>query len=60
MSFVDRTRRRAEEVVGDVEEKVGEPTGDDELVAEGHAERAGDPVRDAASGRGATVRKPTS
>ncbi|MDT7617942.1 MAG: hypothetical protein QOG20_6609 [Pseudonocardiales bacterium] len=56
MSFIDKAKHRAEEVIGDVKEKVGELTGNDELQAEGrmdqvsgNVKQAGDSVRDAAS-----------
>ena len=54
MSFVDKARHKAEEVIGEVKEKVGELTGNDELKAEGKADQAsgnvkqaGDSVKDA-------------
>jgi uncharacterized protein YjbJ (UPF0337 family) len=56
MSFIDKAKHRAEEVIGDVKEKVGELTGNDELQAEGrmdqvsgNVKQTGDSVRDAAS-----------
>ena len=54
MSFVDKAEHKAEEVIGEVKEKVGELTGNDELKAEGRADQAsgnvkqaGDSVKDA-------------
>jgi uncharacterized protein YjbJ (UPF0337 family) len=35
MSFVDKAKHKAEEVVGQVKEKVGELTGNERLEAEG-------------------------
>jgi uncharacterized protein YjbJ (UPF0337 family) len=56
MSFIDKAKHRAEEVIGDVKEKVGELTGNDELQAEGrmdqvsgNVKQVGDSVRDPAS-----------
>jgi uncharacterized protein YjbJ (UPF0337 family) len=56
MSFVDKAKHKAEEVIGEVKERVGELTGNDELKAEGKADQAsgnvkqaGDSVKDAAS-----------
>ena len=56
MSFVDKAKHKAEEIIGDVKEKVGELTGNEELQAEGkkdqvsgNVKQAGDSVKDAAS-----------
>lgn len=56
MSFIDKAKHKAEEVIGEVKEKVGELTGNDELQAEGkkdqvsgNVKQAGDSVKDAAS-----------
>ncbi len=56
MSFIDKAKHKAEEVIGEVKEKVGELTGDEELAAEGkkdqvsgNVKQAGDSVKDAAS-----------
>lgn len=56
MSFIDKAKHKAEEVVGEVKEKIGELTGNDELAAEGRKDQAsgtvkqaGDSVKDAAS-----------
>ncbi|MHA6784637.1 CsbD family protein [Pseudonocardia saturnea] len=63
MSFIDKAKHKAEEVVGEVKEKVGELTGDDKLRAEGrkdqvsgNVKQAGDSVEDAASNLGDTLR----
>jgi uncharacterized protein YjbJ (UPF0337 family) len=59
MSFIDKAKHRAEVVVGEVKEKVGELTGNDRLKAEGQKDRVsgnvtqtGDSVKDAASNLG--------
>ena len=64
MSFVDKAKHKAEEVVGQVKEKVGELTDDPELEAEGQQEQvtgnvkqAGDSVKDAASDIGRKLSK---
>ncbi len=56
MSFIDKAKHKAEEVIGDVKEKLGELTGNEELQAEGkkdqasgNVKQAGDSVKDAAS-----------
>ena len=56
MSFIDKAKHKAEEVIGDVKEKVGELTGNEQLQAEGkkdqvsgNVKQAGDSVKDAAS-----------
>lgn len=56
MSFIDKAKHKAEEIVGEVKEKIGDLTGDEELQAEGQKEQvtgnvkqAGDSVKDAAS-----------
>jgi uncharacterized protein YjbJ (UPF0337 family) len=56
MSFIDNAKHKAEEVIGEVKQKVGELTGDEELAAEGqkdqvtgNAKQAGDSVEDAGS-----------
>lgn len=56
MSFIDKAKHKAEEIVGEVKEKVGELTGNEELEAEGlkeqagaNVKQAGDSVKDAAS-----------
>lgn len=56
MSFIDKAKHKAEEVVGEVKEKIGELTGNEELAAEGkkdqlsgNVKQAGDSVKDAAS-----------
>ncbi len=56
MSFIDKAKHKAEEVIGDVKEKVGELTGNEELQAEGkkdqlsgNVKQTGDSVKDAAS-----------
>ena len=56
MSFIDKAKHKAEEVIGEVKEKVGELTGDRELAAEGqkdqvsgNVKQVGDSVKDAAS-----------
>lgn len=63
MSFVDKARHKAEEVVGQVKEKVGELTGNDELKAEGrkdqvtgNVKQTGDSIKDAASNLGDTLK----
>ncbi len=59
MSFIDKAKHKAEEVVGEVKEKVGELTGNDKLKAEGqkdqvsgNVKQTGDSVKDAASNLG--------
>ncbi|WP_300009051.1 CsbD family protein [Pseudonocardia sp.] len=59
MSFVDKAKHKAEEVIGEVKEKVGELTGNDELRAEGqkdqvsgNVKQTGDSVKDTASNLG--------
>lgn len=59
MSFIDKAKHKAEEVVGEVKEKVGELTGNDRLKAEGrkdqasgNVKQAGDSAKDAASNLG--------
>lgn len=54
MSVIDKARHRAEEVVGEAKEKVGELTGNDTLRSEGrkdqvsgNVEQTGDSVRSA-------------
>nr|MDP9167196.1 CsbD family protein [Actinomycetota bacterium] len=54
--FIDKAKHKAEEVIGDVKEKVGELTGNEELQAEGkkdqlsgNVKQTGDSVKDAAS-----------
>jgi uncharacterized protein YjbJ (UPF0337 family) len=56
MSFIDKAKHKAEEVIGEVKEKVGELTGNEELEAEGqkdqvsgNVKQAGDSAKDAAS-----------
>jgi uncharacterized protein YjbJ (UPF0337 family) len=56
MSFIDKAKHKAEEVIGEVKEKVGELTGNEQLEAEGkkdqvtgNAKQAGDSVKDAGS-----------
>jgi uncharacterized protein YjbJ (UPF0337 family) len=56
MSFIDKAKHKAEEVIGEVKEKIGELTGNEELEAEGkkdqvtgNVKQAGDSVKDAAS-----------
>jgi uncharacterized protein YjbJ (UPF0337 family) len=56
MSFIDKAKHKAEEVVGEVKEKVGELTGNDRLRAEGqkdqvsgNVKQTGDSVKDTAS-----------
>lgn len=56
MSFVDKAKHKAEEIIGGVKEKIGELTGDRYLQAQGQADQvsgnvkqAGDSVGDAAS-----------
>ncbi|MFC4942296.1 CsbD family protein [Pseudonocardia sp. GCM10023141] len=56
MSFIDKAKHKAEEVIGEVKEKVGELTGNESLEAEGkkdqvtgNVKQAGDSVKDAAS-----------
>lgn len=56
MSFIDKAQHKAEEVVGEVKEKVGALTGNEKLEAEGvkeqataNVKQAGDSVKDAAS-----------
>ncbi len=63
MSFVDKAKHKAEEVVGQVKEKVGELTGNDELQAEGrkdqvtgNVKQTGDSIKDAASNLGDTLK----
>ncbi len=62
MSFIDKAKHKAEELIGEVKEKVGDLTGNDRLTAEGrkdqatgNAKQAGDPARDAASNLGDAV-----
>lgn len=59
MSFVDKAKHKAEEVIGEVKEKVGELTGNEKLQAEGqkdqlsaNVKQTGDSVKDAASNLG--------
>jgi uncharacterized protein YjbJ (UPF0337 family) len=59
MSFIDKARHKAEEVVGEVKEKVGELTGNDRLRAEGqkdqlsgNVKQTGDSVKDTAANLG--------
>lgn len=59
MSFVDKAKHKAEEIIGEIKEKAGELTGDRRLEAEGtqeqvtgNLEQAGDSARDAASDLG--------
>ncbi len=56
MSFIDKARHKAEEVVGEIKEKVGDLTGNDKLRAEGQKDQVsgnvkltGDSVEDTAS-----------
>jgi uncharacterized protein YjbJ (UPF0337 family) len=63
MSFVDKAKHKAEEVVGQVKEKVGELTGHERLAAEGrkdqvsgNVKQAGDSVKDAASDLGDAIK----
>lgn len=39
MSFIDEAKNKAQEVVGDAKEKVGERTDNDELRAEGQRDQ---------------------
>lgn len=62
MSFIDKAKHKAEEIIGEVEEKVGGLTGNDRLAAEGrtdqatgNAEQGGGSVKDAASNLGDAV-----
>ncbi len=64
MSFIDKARHKAEEVIGEIKEKVGDLTNNDELKAEGRGERAGgeikqtgDSLKDAASNVGNTLKR---
>ena len=57
MSVFDKAKDKAEQLVGDVKEKVGELTGNDKLQAEGKkdqvvggAKEAGHDLRDKAAG----------
>lgn len=63
MSFIDKAKHKAEEVIGEVKEKVGELTGNEELRAEGrkdqlsgNVKQTGDSVKDAASNLGDTLK----
>ncbi|MCX6462371.1 MAG: CsbD family protein [Pseudonocardiales bacterium] len=63
MSFVDKAKHKAEEVVGQVKEKVGELTGNERLEAEGkkdqvsgNVKQTGDSVKDAASNLGDAIK----
>lgn len=56
MSFIDKAKHKAEEVIGEVKERVGKLTGNRELEADGqqdqvsgNVEQAGDSVKDAGS-----------
>lgn len=64
MSFIDKAKHKAEEVIGEVKEKVGDLTGNDRLKAEGRGDRAGanvkqtgDSVKDAASNLGDALKR---
>jgi len=57
MGFVDKAKNKAEELVGEAKEKLGEATGDSQQQAEGQADQvtgnlkqAGEKVKDAFSG----------
>lgn len=63
MSFIDKAKHKAEEIVGEVKEKVGDLTGNDQLKAEGkkdqvsgNVKQTGDSVKDAASNLGDTLK----
>jgi uncharacterized protein YjbJ (UPF0337 family) len=63
MSFIDKAKHKAEEIVGEVKEKVGDLTGNDQLKAEGRKDQVsggvkqtGDSVKDAASNLGDTLK----
>lgn len=63
MSFIDKAKHKAEEIVGEVKEKVGDLTGNDRLKAEGrkdqvsgNVKQTGDSVKDAASNLGDTLK----
>ena len=63
MSFVDKAKHKAEEVAGQVKEKVGELTGNERLAAEGkkdqlsgNVKQTGDSVKDAASNLGDAIK----
>ncbi len=56
MGFIDKAKHRAEEVLGEVKEKVGDVTGNDKLEAEGrqdqvsgNVKQTGDSVKDTTS-----------
>lgn len=64
MSFIDKAKHKAEEVIGEVKEKVGELTNNDRLKVEGRGEQAGahvkqtgDSVKDAASNLGDALKR---
>jgi uncharacterized protein YjbJ (UPF0337 family) len=47
MSFLDKAKDKAEQLVGDAKEKIGELTGNDSLRAEGQGEQAAGHVKEA-------------
>lgn len=47
MSFLDKAKDKAEQLVGEVKDKVGELTGNDELRMEGKGEQAAGAVKEA-------------
>lgn len=64
MSFLDKAKHKAEEVIGEIKEKVGEVTGNRELKSEGqqdqvsgNVKQVGDSVQDAASDIGKKLGK---
>jgi CsbD-like. len=64
VSFVDKAKHKAEEVIGEIKEKVGGATGNRELEAEGqkdqvagNVKQAGDSVKDAVSDIGKKLGK---